>query len=79
MQVCLCKSLIDPNTDLIVRVHELLRLPPKDSRPEVTPRSCGYILHFFQLWGVRPFKKASKGEELLSPPVPLNMDSLPQL
>jgi hypothetical protein len=75
----LCKSLVDPNTDLIVRVHELQKLPPKDVRREPVPRSCAYILHFFQLWGTRPFKKASKGEELLAHPVPLDAGHLPKL
>jgi hypothetical protein len=70
-----CKSLVDPNTDLIVRVHELLRLPPKDGRPEITPRSCAYILHFFQLWGVRPFTKDS-GKDFLGPVVPLKHSSI---
>jgi hypothetical protein len=72
----ICKALVDPNTDLIVQIHQLVQRPPKDVHRRPMPRSCAYMLHFYQLWAVRPFRKG--GANFLGPAVAFNGSDLPR-
>ncbi|WIA14800.1 hypothetical protein OEZ85_003283 [Tetradesmus obliquus] len=48
-----CKVLVDPNTDMLFQVHGHARTPRDVGPSKEVPRSCAYLLHFYQLWQLR--------------------------
>lgn len=50
-----CKALVNPNTDLAMHVHQLVRQVPEESTVRTpTAHDCAFLHHFWFLWVVRP-------------------------
>lgn len=49
-----CKSIINPNTQHNMHVHQLVLPPPTPQSRESVGRECAYLHHFFRMWHVKP-------------------------